>query len=300
MARYLITGAGGFTGLHMAAELLSQGHEVHGAVRDDHAAVVAGLFTTHVCDLKDREQVRQLVESARPDKVVHLAGIAHVAHSDVTEIYETNLLASRNLLEALARLETPPSAILLASSANIYGNRHGGMITEDNPPDPANDYAVSKIAMEHMARLFGDRLPIIIVRPFNYTGAGQASNFLVPKIIDHLKRRAPAIELGNIDVERDWSDVRDVVTAYRRLLDCAKAVGETFNICSGHATSLKEVFALACSLAGYEMEIRVNPAFVRTSEVASLCGSSEKLEQVIGPLSRTDLEQTLAWMLEKA
>jgi nucleoside-diphosphate-sugar epimerase len=200
-------------------------------------------------------------------------------------------------LEALAGLEEKPRAVLLASSANIYGNASVELIDESVLPAPANDYAVSKLAMEYMARLWMDRLPIIITRPFNYTGVGQAPQFLLPKIVDHFKRGEKLIELGNIDVERDFSDVRTVARAYRQLLEWSPA-GETFNVCSGVACSLNDVLAMMGEIAGYEIEVRVNPAFVRANEVQRLQGDASRLKAVVGNLATIPLKETLRWMYE--
>jgi nucleoside-diphosphate-sugar epimerase len=201
------------------------------------------------------------------------------------------------LLEALAADSRRLRAVLLASSANIYGNSEVELLTEDVPPAPANDYAVSKLAMEQMANLWKDRLPIIIARPFNYTGVGQSDKFLLPKIVDHFRRQASLIELGNIDVARDFQDVRFVANAYRRLLD-ANAVGQTVNLCSGQAYTLTEVIRMVEALAGYRIEVKVNPAFVRANEVARLTGSNRKLSELIGPLDIIPLQKTLQWMYE--
>jgi nucleoside-diphosphate-sugar epimerase len=164
-------------------------------------------------------------------------------------------------------------------------------------PAPANDYAVSKLAMEYMARLWMDRLPIIITRPFNYTGVGQASQFLLPKIVNHFKSGEKLIELGNIDVERDFSDVRMVAHAYRQLLELSPA-GETFNVCSGVAYSMNDVLVMMSEIAGYEIEVRVNPAFVRANEVQRLQGDDSKLKAVVGNLTTISLKETLRWMYE--
>jgi nucleoside-diphosphate-sugar epimerase len=145
--------------------------------------------------------------------------------------------------------------------------------------------------------LYRSRLPLIIARPFNYTGRGQDTTFLIPKIVDHARRRAATLELGNVDVARDFSDVRTVVDAYNRLLVCPSALGQTFNICSGQAVPLREMVAQVSRLYGHDLAIRVNPAFVRSNEVRSLCGSNARVESVIGSLLSIPLEETLSWML---
>jgi nucleoside-diphosphate-sugar epimerase len=150
--------------------------------------------------------------------------------------------------------------------------------------------------MEYMARLWMDKLPITITRPFNYTGLGQGENFLLPKIVSHFKRRADRLELGNLDVERDFSDVRTVVEAYVRLLEYAPA-GQTFNVCSGKAHSLRDVLAMVAQLSGHQLEVQVNPAFVRANEVKRLTGNAAKLQTCVGVLPAIPLHDTLAWML---
>jgi len=296
MARALITGITGFTGRHLQLELEAAGHEVFGLTHAGGAAserVVA-------CDLLDAAGLRLAIERVQPDWVVHLAAVAFVGHGDVDAIYRTNVVGTRNLLAALAAQSRKPTAVLVASSANIYGNATEGVIDESVMPAPANDYAVSKLAMEYMARLWVAQLPLTIVRPFNYTGLGQSVDFLLPKIVDHLRRRAPVLELGNLDVERDFSDVRVVVNAYRRLLETPQGSlpsGAALNVCSGRGYTLREVLALAFDVAKHVPEIRVNPAFVRSNEVKTLVGNKRALESVVGPLEPKPLEETLRWMI---
>lgn len=295
MARILVTGANGFTGQHLLERLARDGHELHGLVHD--GSETALLRAAHVADLRDLPAVQDVISRLQPDSVVHLAAIAFVAHGDAAELYNTNILGTRNLLQALATAARRPDAVLLASSANVYGNRREGVLDESLPPEPANDYGITKLTCEMLARLYADRLPIITVRPFNYTGRGQGEQFIIPKIIAHAKARAPVIELGNIDVARDFSDVRAVVDSYARLLDTPAAIGGLFNVCSGKARSLGEVIALVEHLSGQHMDVTVNPAFVRADEVKTLCGSRARLESVIGPLAMPSLRDTLAWML---
>lgn len=296
MSRVFITGADGFTGRYVAQELRRCGYETHGLVRS--LGTLPEYCGLQVGDLNDTARLLQIIGQVQPRYVVHLAAISFVAHGDVDEIYRVNVLGTRHLLDALAKAQTRPDAVLLASSANVYGNAQGDCLTEETLPAPANDYAVSKLAMEHMAWLFRERLPLIVTRPFNYTGFGQSGSFLLPKIIDHFRRRAPVIELGNLDVARDFSDVRVVAEVYRRLLETTASVGGTYNVCSGRAYTLQEVLQMAREITGHDIEVRVNPAFVRANEVKRLSGSRAHLEAAIGPIADIPLRDTLRWMLE--
>ena len=293
MTRVLVTGLHGFTGRYLQAELQAHGFEVCGL-----GAQV---------DLCDHAAVQQAVAQVQPHAVVHLAAIAFVGHGgsaagaddSADAFYRTNLIGTRHLLAALADLPEPPRSVLLASSANIYGNATAGQLDETTPPQPANDYAVSKLAMEHMARLWQHALPITLARPFNYTGVGQSAQFLLPKIVDHYQRRASTLELGNLDVWRDFSDVRAVVQAYRRLLQTPVAAGQTVNICSGETHSLRDVLAIAEAISGHQLQVQVNPAFVRASEVKTLSGNPARLRALIGDdWHSPPLQDTLRWMLQ--
>jgi nucleoside-diphosphate-sugar epimerase len=293
--RVLVTGLDGFTGRYVAAELERAGYQACGLSRAD-----AEVGSGHV-DLLDAVATRAAVARIRPQAVIHLAAIAFVAHDDVDALYRTNILGTRHLLAALADLPEPPASVVLASSANVYGNAAGqvGALDERTPLAPANDYAVSKLAMEYMARTWSGRLPLVFSRPFNYTGVGQDQRFLIPKIVAHFRRRERRIELGNLDVWREFMDVRTVAWAYRRLLD-TRDEADTFNICSGHGHSLREVLAMMAEIAGYAIEVGVNPAFVRENEVRRLTGDPARLQARIGVLPPHTLMETLRWMYQAA
>lgn len=291
--RALLTGCHGFTGRYVAQELEAAGYRVIGLAHDADPPTAGVLRAS----LLDREAVRRAVAEARPAVVVHLAAIAFVAHGDADEIYRTNVGGTRNLLAALAEVEPSPRSVVLASSANVYGNAAVEPITEDTRPAPANDYAVSKLAMEYMAKLWMDRLPITLVRPFNYTGVGQSEKFLVPKIVAHYRRGEKSIELGNTDVARDFSDVRDVARAYAAIVAAAPA-GQTVNICSGTAYALADVLDTLAGIAGYALEVRVNPAFVRANEVKRLRGSNARLRELTGSAPSLPFADTLRWMYQ--
>jgi len=286
----LLTGANGFTGKYVRAELEAAGYTVVGALvgaaRGPHEVTL---------DITSPDNCRRVMEKVRPDYLVHLAAISFVQHADADAFYRVNVIGTINLLQAMADAQLAPERVLIASSANVYGNATAGVISESQPPQPVNHYAVSKLAMEFMVKTWSDRLPVVITRPFNYTGVGQEPHFLVPKIVSHFVQRAPVIELGNLDVERDFSDVRMVARAYRGLLenDCA---GQTVNVCSGRPYSLRSIVSMMQEIAGYEIEVRVNPAFVRQSEVKTLVGSPDKLRALVGDLNVFPLDETLRWM----
>lgn len=300
--RVLLTGAQGFTGQHLVPLLRAAGWDVWSVDRS--APDGAGLIPAAQClqaDLLDDAALQSAVHQVQPQAVVHLAAIAFVGHGAADDFYRVNVLGTRHLLQALSTLPAKPQCVLLASSANIYGNSHEGALPESTSANPANDYAVSKLAMEHMARLWLPQLPVVLVRPFNYTGLGQSPQFLIPKIVDHALRKAEVIELGNLDVERDFSDVRDVAAAYVRLLDSAAqghAIGRVFNVGSGRTWSLRDVLAQVQQISGHAMELRVNPAFVRANEVRSLRADTTALEQAIGEWRSHPLEDSLRWMLQ--
>ena len=293
LPRALITGLSGFTGRYMAAELRQRGYEIWGI---DEPSTEESLSIR--ANLTDRSSLCSAIAEIKPNLVVHLAGIAFVGHSQPTAFYEVNLIGTRNLLQALEPFAEQLDVVLLASSANVYGNAQEGLIAETQTPNPSNDYAVSKLAMEYMAKTWLHKLPIVIARPFNYTGIGQTDNFLIPKIVSHFLRKEKSISLGNLEVWREFNDVRDVVRAYLELT-LSKPVGETFNVCSGHLVSLREVVTLASQLTGHNIEINVNPAFVRANEVTRLGGDCSELLRVVPDWKPRLISDTLAWMLGK-
>jgi GDP-6-deoxy-D-talose 4-dehydrogenase len=279
--RILLTGASGFTGRHFIQQAESAGHTV----------------VSLESDLTDLQSVLAGVKRQQFDAVVHLAAISFVGHADDAAFYAVNVVGTTHLLSALSELLAQPGCVLIASSANVYGNCERSPIAESQPPAPVNHYAMSKWAMETMAKTYMDRLPMLITRPFNYTGLGQSPDFLIPKLVKHFKARSPVIELGNLHVEREFNDVRMVCDAYLRLLTVGQTA-ETYNICSGRPFTLQSVIELLIELTGHEPEIQVNPKFVRQNEVVRLCGDPGKLWDVTGDPPNYPLRETLAWMLD--
>ncbi|RZF24768.1 NAD-dependent epimerase/dehydratase family protein [Paraburkholderia sp. UYCP14C] len=291
--RTLVTGASGFTGRYLVEKLRARGHTV---IETMGAGDQPETPTRLRLDITSPDACRSAIDRVRPDYIVHLAAISFVGHDDPLDFYRVNVIGTLNLLEACAQIGHTPRKLLIASSANVYGNVTSDAIDETFATRPVNHYAASKAAMETMVRTWFDQLPIVIVRPFNYTGRGQTSNFLVPKIVEHFARRESSIELGNIDVARDFSDVRYVASVYEALLD-SQAAGETVNVCTGTPYTLRDILSSASDLTGHELEIRVNPAFVRRTEVKMLAGSPVKLRSLVPTVESIPFIDTLRWML---
>lgn len=289
MKKVAITGANGFTGRYVIAELKAKGYQVIEIVRSK-------AFEHQVeCDLSNKETVKNCFQKYQPDCIIHLAALSFVGHDDPSAFYDVNLFATLNILEACAELQFDFSKIILSSSANVYGNPTVEKISETQPASPVNHYAMSKLAMEHMSKLWFDKLPILITRPFNYTGAGQDIKFLVPKIVSHFKRGEKSIELGNIDVYRDFSDVRDISRYYVRLLE-SSAHSDIVNLCSGSVYSLSHIIEEMQVLAGYNISVKVNPDFVRKNEIKILGGDNEKLNSLTSETAKYSLQETLKAM----
>lgn len=280
--RWLVTGASGFTGRWLRRRLVALGHEVAGAG--------LGGADEMRCDLTDAASIRRAVLDCRPDRVVHLAAISFVPHARPEEFARVNVEGTAHLLAACADLPSPP-AVALASSAAVYG-RASGHIAETTPCQPANDYGRSKHAMELAAAAWAGRFPsLVITRPFNYTGPGQEERFLVPKIAAAFRRRDAVLTLGRVDVARDFSDVRDVVEDYVRLLGPEPASGAV-NLCSGRAATVEEIIGIFARLTGHLPAIETDPALVRPDEIARLTGDPARLVALTGRGHDITLEQT--------
>lgn len=291
----LVTGASGFTGQYLLQEAKKQNFfcvsltqhkptQSHEICSDQTIAL----------NLLDAKSVNDAVRRIAPEYVVHLAAVAFVGYDNVADFYQTNLVGTTNLLDAVFNHAPSVKKILIASSANVYGNVVDMPINEQTSPAPVNHYGMSKLCMEMAASLYAN-LPITVVRPFNYTGPGQVDDFLVPKIVRAFATQQSVIELGNVDVSRDFSDVRDVVDAYLKILQLP-CPAPLFNICSGTAVALKQIIDILSELAGYEINMKINPEFVRSDEIKILYGSPALLEASIGQYRKYTLEETLTSM----
>ena len=280
----MVTGAGGFTGRHFCKLAVDSGYEV----------------VTVKSDLLDRSSLQAELEHANPNFVVHLAGVSFVGSADTASFYAVNVIGTTNLLDIITELPRTPVKILLASSASVYGNYDVSAINETVPLSPANHYGASKCAMEYLSRTYSRKLPVVIARPFNYTGRGQRVEFVIPKLVDHFLKRKPSISLGNINVEREFNDVQMVCNLYLKLLGIGVA-GEAYNICTGKVYSLENVIEILAKLTGHSMAISINPELVRANEIKSLRGDPGKIKDLFQKYSvgfpSASIEKTLRDML---
>lgn len=290
--KVLITGINSFTGYHLKTHLIKQNYQVYGTVLSN-----GNDIETFTCNISNKENCSQVMHQINPDYVIHLAGISSVFCADKEEFYKVNTLGTQNILDALYDTAGNVQKIILASSATVYGNQGREVLDESMCPKPTSHYGISKLAMEYMARGYFAKLPITIVRPFNYTGIGQPENFLVPKIVSHFKRKEQTIELGNLHVAREFNDVTFTCNVYEKLLESTMN-SDIVNLCSGKAISLMEIVSLMNVIAGYTIDVQVNPAFVRENEIKRLVGSTQKLEKTIGHIYPIELEETLRKMYE--
>jgi len=278
--RVALTGATGFTGRFVSAALEQAG----------------ATPVVLQCDLRDQAAVDRAVDDLDFDRVIHLAGHAFVDASDWLSFYTVNQLGTLNLLDAVSRRKLGARCIL-ASSAQVYGPNAEGLLTEDASTNPVNHYAISKRTMEDGAALWRDRLEIVVTRPFNYTGVGQDTQYLVPKIVDHFRRRAEVIELGNTWVKRDFGDVRSVADAYVGLA-LARDVPPVVNVATGTVSSIGDILERLAAISDHHIEIEVNQAFVRRGDVEMLGGDATLLRETLPNWQPRSLTDTLQWMYD--
>jgi GDP-4-dehydro-6-deoxy-D-mannose reductase len=288
--RALITGAGGFAGAHLAAACGAAGDEVIGVSR------ATGT------DLRDPAAARAAVAGARPDVVYHLAARAHVGESweDPAGFLADNPALAFGVLEAV-RLEAPDATVVAVASGELYGPPASLPVTEEAPLRPQSPYAVSKAAADLLAGFYADAhgLRVIRARAFNHAGPGQEPSYAIASFARQAAAGGDPLRIvtGNPDTRRDYTDVRDVVRAYRLLAEHAEP--GIYNVCSGRTASARELVEALAAAAGARLEHVVDDSLVRAHEVMEVRGSPERLRAATGwepeiPLERT-LADTVAW-----
>ncbi|MCC6613611.1 MAG: GDP-mannose 4,6-dehydratase [Anaerolineae bacterium] len=308
--RILVTGATGFVGRHLIRHLHEHNPDdrLYGTIKpdSDDATQLPGLTTREV-DLRDRDQVMDLLDTTRPDHIYHLAAQAAVgvSFSDPWDTLETNIRSQLNLFEACLAHNLRPR-VLVISSGEIYANAN----REDRPtdetflPQPTSPYSVSKVTQEAlgMQYFYSRQIPVVIVRPFNQIGPGQRLGFVAPDFASQIARieageQPPIMRVGNLEARRDFTDVRDVVRALRLLMAHGEP-GELYNVASGVARPIQQVLDILLGLSQTPIEVEPDPARMRPSRVPLVWGDASKLRALTGWQPNIPFEQSLREILD--
>jgi GDP-4-dehydro-6-deoxy-D-mannose reductase len=310
--RVLITGVTGFVGSHLADYLQAQdGIEVLGThrwrSRMDNIAHLRGRIGLVECDLGDAPAVRRMLEAVRPDRVFHLAAQSYVPTSWLapSETFRTNVLCQLNLFEAARELKLE-TRFQIAGSSEEYGlvKPDEVPIREDNPLRPLSPYAVSKVAQDFCAYQYwmSYRLFIVRTRGFNHTGPRRGEVFVTSNFARQIAEiekglREPVVRVGNLDAQRDFTDVRDMVRAYWLALERGEP-GEVYNLCSGRAYRIGQVLDILLGLSPAKVTVQEDPARLRPSDVPVLLGDCSRFRQATGWTPTIPFEVTLKDLLD--
>jgi GDP-4-dehydro-6-deoxy-D-mannose reductase len=302
----LITGAAGFAGSHLADYLLSQGEEVVALIapQDDLVNLnhVLSRIVVERVDVQDAGSVQQVLRRTKPHRIYHLAALSSPLESlrDPLLTYNVNCYGTLNLLCAWRQIEMD-CRFLYVSSGEVYGADPPGPmpLREDCPMRPVNPYAASKAVGELVAFQFYKSygFPIVRVRPFNHTGPRQTAAFVCSSLARQIVEieaglRPPTIAVGNLNVQRDFSDVRDIVRGYHLLLEKGEP-GDVYQLCSGRPVSIESIVEILSSFTSKPIRVAVDESKVRAQEAAALWGDPSKARQAVGWLPQYALETTL-------
>lgn len=312
--RILITGISGFAGRHLAQLLARNGHEIVGTVHHRgsverflrqlgrHAGI--GADALHPMDVANGSAVAAVIDDVRPDAVFHLAGTALVGGSDAdpASVFSINALGTLHLLAAV-RAHCATARVVTVGSGSAYGLLEPAAIpvSEECPFRPLSAYGASKAAADLIAHQWARAhgLDIVRVRPFNHIGPGQEPGFVCPDVAQQLvasDRGALSVRVGNVDVVRDFTDVRDVAAAYAAVLQHGKT-GDVYNVCSGVGRTVRELVERMIAMSGASATLELDTERLRPADVPVAIGSVRKLHDVTGWAPQIPLEQSLADVL---
>lgn len=307
--RVLITGMSGFAGRHLTDLLLKTTHwTLIGVSRTTQGDRPSPRVFWWKVDLRDADAVMRLLRYERPDIIIHLAAQSHVptAWKQPWETFEANVRAQLNLFEGAIAAKLSPR-FLIVSSNEVYGrpaSEHDLPFRETQPLQPTNPYAVSKAAQELMALQYhiSHGYDVVIARPFNHFGPGQDTRFVASdfarQIVEiELGRREPVMHLGNMQAERDFTDVRDIVQAYLALIQYADG-GRAYNVCSGKPRSIQSLLDTMLGMTNARVEQRSDPTRFRVADTPVSYGDPTRIREATGWEPRIPFEQTIADVLD--
>ena len=290
--KVLITGINGFVGKYLEKILIEKGYRVYGIDLKNNNR--ENIFE---CDLKDSKRLESIILETEPEFIFHLAAISKTTFQDFKEIYEINVNGTLNLLNSCLKLEKKPKIIFISSS-HVYGNVSSKKIKETTLTRPYNHYGASKLKGEALCWAFFNQynLPILILRAFNHTGPSQPIDFLIPKLINCFKNRLPTINLGNIDITREFIDVRDVVNIYVKVIE-NYIPGKVYNVSSGRGYKISSIIKLLQKITSHKPNIVISKELIRENEPAIQIGDNTELMKVINYKFNYDIKKTLVDMI---
>jgi GDP-4-dehydro-6-deoxy-D-mannose reductase len=307
--RILVTGAAGFVGGHLLRHLRQRYPDarITGTVLEESNRLSDPQAQACVINLLDLAALESLVLAESPDWIIHLAASANVHRSfeNPWATLENNIRAELNVLQSCAVHELRPR-ILIVTSGEVYGAEQSREFPtpEDAPMRPSNPYAVSKVAQDFLALQYhlSHRMPIMRARPFNHLGPGQGLGFVAPDLAAQIARveagqMEPRIRCGDLSAERDFTDVRDIVRAYVRLME-AGAPGEAYNVSTGSTHAIRELVEGLLALARVEIVVSANSGHIRSTGVNRSWGDSRKLRSATGWSPEIPLSTTLRDVLD--
>jgi len=318
--RVLVTGGVGFVGTHLSKHLVDCRDDValtylprknsdipiNSELEESRKVIVPRSVQHFALDVRNSSEVNQVLALLQPDIIYHLAAISFVpdGEGNVSEVFNVNTMGTLNLLEGVKK-SCPEAKVLIVSSSEVYGIPRPGSLplTEQSELRPISAYGASKASAEHLAHKFSanDGLHVITIRPFPHVGPFQEDRFALSSFARQiaeikLGKKKPILEVGNLDVKRDFSDVSDIVRGYREAIFNGRN-SEVYNLCSGQSYLLSDIVQTMIKLSGVDVEIKVDEGRVRSVDIPEHVGSYQKANKDFGWRPRVEMDAMLGSLL---
>lgn len=302
MKKVLVTGAGGFVGLHLI-DLLKKDYRIIGLTHPDKIPESENLKVIEG-NILDKNLIEDIINNEKPDSIIHLAAKTSTWQSDPADAFKVNLFGTLHIYQAVSALREKGGynpKILFISSAEVYGKTDNtDKITEKSPLNPVNFYGVSKLGADRLSFAYAtsQKLNVIIIRPFNHTGPGQTKGFFIPDMASQIVEiendpSKSEISVGNLESVRDLSDVRDIVMAYKLAIEKDLSPGEAYNVCSGNGYKMKDLLEKLLKMAKKQITVVDDPKRIRPTDIQTTVGDNSKFVSETGWNPKYTIDQTL-------
>jgi GDP-4-dehydro-6-deoxy-D-mannose reductase len=301
-----ITGIAGFTGIHLAEDLLNNGYNVSGSIYKYDSSRNINLLKKkvdlHKLDILDEKRILTIIKKINPDYIFHLAAISSVGQSYKIEklTYQINVVGTFNLLQVANKLNRLKK-IIFASSSEVYGmfKPINKILVEEDIPNPLSPYAVTKTAAEQICQMYQRQfnIPVVISRSFNQSGPFQDERFVIPSFCSQIAQiesgeRKPIMKVGNLSAKRDISDVRDIVVGYRRMAEKGK-VGRVYHLCSGKSIKIQTILNKLIKLSNKKITVKTDSSLFRKDDIPIMKGNKTRATKELGYRCRYNIDKTL-------